>query len=79
MAAVIGTMAVAAFSIVMMTVMAAMGIGIKSQCPCGKGLCGFIGRSLHPRIQFDPGVSKRHLRAHSDAAADEGINLGSLQ
>ena len=79
MAAMIGAVLVTAFPVMMMPVMIATGIGIKSQSPCGKSPRGFISGALHTCIQPDPSVGQGHLRAHSDSAADQGISLRSLQ
>ena len=37
-------------------------------------LCRRVRRALYAAVQPDPGVLKRHLRAHADAAADQCVN-----
>ena len=45
----------------------------------GRGLCRRVGRSLNTGVELDPRVSQRHLRAHSNAAADQGVHFCRLQ
>ena len=63
----------------MMTVVVALGIGIIFQRAFSQCLCGGISRSLNAGIELYPCISKRHLRAHADPSADQGIGLHRLQ
>ncbi len=64
---------------VMMVMVVAPGIRIIFQSSVSKSFRGSIRRSLNARIKLDPGIRKRHLRTHTNASADQGVRLHSLQ
>jgi len=71
------TVIVAAIAVVLMTVMVTTGVGIIGkrtfhQCPGGS-----IRLALYARIELNPRIGKRHLRAHAYASADQRVHLGS--
>ena len=73
------TVVMAAVSVVMMSVMVTAGIRIERKGSLGKSLRCFVSRPLNPGIKSDPGIRERHLRAHTDPAADQGVSLCRLQ
>ena len=73
------TVIMSAITIVMVPMMIAVSIRIIFQCPCSKGFCGLVRRSLNTGIEFNPCISQCHLRTHTDAAADQCIHLCCLQ
>ena len=79
MAVMIRAAIVAAVAIVMLTMMIATGIRIIRQRSGSERLCRRIRRTLHAGIESDASVSQRHLRTHTDPAANQSVNFCSLQ
>ena len=69
----------AAVAVVVMSMVIAVGIRIILQISFGKCFRCFISRTLDYAIKLDSGIGERHLRTHSDPAADQGIRLCCLQ
>ena len=69
----------AAATVVMMVMMVAVRIRVIDQIAGYQRFCGCSCRALHTGIERDARVSQCHLRAGSDPAADQGVDLCSLQ
>lgn len=77
-AAVFTTVSLSAVSVMLSMVIAA-GIRIIVQSPGSQCPRCLISRPLNPGIELNPGISQRHLSAHSNTAADQSIRSGCLQ
>ncbi len=75
----IRTMVVTTISVVVMTMMIAAGIRIIIERPFCQRPGSSICLSPDTGVEPDSGIRERHLRAHSDTATYQGINLGSLK
>ena len=64
---------------VMVAMVVAFGVGIILQCPCCQSLRGDVCRSGHTAVKLDPRFGQRILRTHTNAAADQRINLRGFQ
>ena len=64
---------------VFVTVVIAFRVGIEPENSLRQRLCGHVRRSRHAAVERDPRFRQRVLRAHTDAAADEGIDLRRFQ
>ena len=70
---------VTAVTVMMMSVMVAMSIGIVFKRSPGESLCRRVGRTLHSGVETDSGIGESVLCAHTDSAADQRVNLCCLQ
>ena len=69
----------AAITVVMMSMVIAVGVRIILQISFGKRLRCFVSRTLDTSIKFDSGIGECHLRTHTDPAANKSIRLCRLQ
>ena len=60
-------------------VVVAAGIWIKFQRALRQRLCRCVSEPFYTGVELDARVSQRHLRPHTDASADQGINLSRLK
>ena len=60
-------------------VMVAAGIWIKFQRALRQRLCRCVSGPFYTGVELDARVSQRHLRPHTDASADQGIDLCRLK
>ena len=63
----------------MVIVVVAAGIWIEFQRSLCQRLCRCVSGPFYTGVELDARVSQRHLRPHTDASADQGINLGRLK
>ena len=70
--------AVVAFAVMVVVVVAAC-VGVVGEPSLRKGPCRRVSGALNAAIEPDPGFGQGHLRAHTDAATDQRINLCCLQ
>lgn len=68
-----------AFVVMVMIVVVAVRIRIIDQIAGCQRFSGCICRALHAGIERDAGISQCHLRARSDPAADQSVDLCGLQ
>ena len=64
---------------VMVVMVITSGIGIILQRALGQRLCCGVRGAGHAAVEPDARLSQRALRAHADAAADQGIRLSGFQ
>lgn len=60
-------------------VVVAAGIWIEFQRSLCQRLCRCVSGPFYTGVELDARVSQRHLRPHTDASADQGINLSRLK
>lgn len=64
-----------AVTVMMLSVVITMRVRIIGKCAFGKGFRRFICGSLHTGKEPDTGITKSHLRAHTDSAADQSVYI----
>ncbi len=72
-------MAAAVSVFVMVVVVVTAGVGIKGKPAFRKRFRRCVRRALYASVELDAGLGERHLCAHTDAAADERVDLSRLQ
>ena len=70
---------VTAVTVMMMSVVIAVRVGVKLQISFGKRFCRFVRRAPDSCIEFDSGLRECRLRTHTDPAANQRIGFCRLQ